>query len=152
MASSVATAKNDLHPPPSFRADYSVPRRLKEKTGMPLDVQLKPKGNYLLVKAHGTFDRSSAKLYIPAIFSSCREHKLSNILIDFTEVQGSSMMVDRYDWADSFRKLHSLRVAFVGNHNFVSESFPIREKITAPYSLDLKETTDSKKAYEWLGI
>lgn len=115
---------------------------------MSLEVQVEPKTDFLLVKANGTFDPGSAKLFIPEIFSSCGQHKLTNIFIGYSEVQGSSMMVDRYNWADSFRKLYSLYVnlglqplgvAFVGDNNLVSESFPIREQITAPYSLELKK-------------
>jgi hypothetical protein len=41
-------------------------------------------------------------------------------------------------------------MAFVGNKNFVLESYPIREQITALYSLDLKETNDIDEAYKWL--
>jgi hypothetical protein len=128
---------------------------------MPLAAKIEPKENYLLVKANGTFDHYSAKSYFPDIFTYCLNHELSKVLIDYTEVQGSSLMVDRYYWTDTISKLHSLyvkaggrplRLAFVGTDDFVSESYPIREKVAVLYSLDLKETTNINEAYEWLGF
>jgi hypothetical protein len=145
----------------AHRSQVLVSVPAKESTGMPLDVKIEPKENYLLVKANGTFDNSSARACLPEIFALCSQHGLSNVLMDFTEVRGSSMMVDRYAWADSISKLHSLyikaggqplRLAFIGTNDSVSESYPIREKVAVLYSLDLKETTDINEAHEWLGI
>ncbi len=128
---------------------------------MPLERSYEPRPGYLYVKVTGSYDLEDSLMGISETLKASEANGLSNILIDFLELQGElPMLTEGYIYASKMAQQvvqhndltgQELRIAFVGPELRDVDAYS--EKVAAEHGMNaLIVTSDMDQALEWLGV
>jgi len=123
-----------------------------------MKIEYVARSGYLYSKVTGDFNLQEVQASLPVGIQECVRHKLNKVLVDLTELQGYSSMIDRYIYLEALGKLHEdyvqaghppISVVYVGSDRFVSD-FGYEERVAEPYSLTIKTSTNLDEGLEWV--
>lgn len=123
-----------------------------------MDIEYEARTDYLYIKVIDQFSLDESRTAIPQAFQECIKHNLNKVLVDLRELQGENSRVGRFFYLHDIGELHDeyikagyppISVVYVGSSRFISDD-GYEEKVSEPYTFNIKTTPDIDEALEWL--